>query len=207
MSQPRLNIHIQCFLNRSFMRIRTSDYAHISCNFTGSLIMSLTRPLRLARSSIAARSPLIQIAPYQKRWLATPVGTADAATLPLAGIRVLDMTRVLAGVSQAMLLISIASQTNISTSPTVHKSSVISGMEDKPSMTMSREVWYWQTPPYSSFDRAEVIKIEHPTRGDDTRAWGPPYASYTEASGKQGPGESAYFLAVRDSIPLRLRHC
>lgn len=43
---------------------------------------------------------------------------------------------------------------------------------------------------------AEVIKIEHPTRGDDTRAWGPPYATYNEESGKQGPGESAYFLAV-----------
>jgi succinate--hydroxymethylglutarate CoA-transferase len=45
--------------------------------------------------------------------------------------------------------------------------------------------------------RAEVIKIEHPTRGDDTRAWGPPYATYTKESGKQGSGESAYFLAVR----------
>lgn len=44
---------------------------------------------------------------------------------------------------------------------------------------------------------AEVIKIEHPIRGDDTRAWGPPYATYTEKSGKQGSGESAYFLAVR----------
>jgi len=44
--------------------------------------------------------------------------------------------------------------------------------------------------------RAEVIKIEHPTRGDDTRAWGPPYATYTDKSGKQGSGESAYFLAV-----------
>lgn len=43
---------------------------------------------------------------------------------------------------------------------------------------------------------AEVIKIEHPTRGDDTRAWGPPYASYTEESGQKGQGESAYFLAV-----------
>lgn len=47
-----------------------------------------------------------------------------------------------------------------------------------------------------SFRRAEVIKIEHPIRGDDTRAWGPPYAIYTADSGKQGPGESAYFLAV-----------
>ncbi|KAK3939496.1 CAIB/BAIF family enzyme [Diplogelasinospora grovesii] len=43
---------------------------------------------------------------------------------------------------------------------------------------------------------AEVIKIEHPTRGDDTRAWGPPYAPYKPDSGVEGPGESAYFLAV-----------
>lgn len=44
--------------------------------------------------------------------------------------------------------------------------------------------------------RAEVIKVEHPTRGDDTRAWGPPYAKYTAESGLDGPGESAYYLAV-----------
>ncbi|KLU84692.1 formyl-coenzyme A transferase [Magnaporthiopsis poae ATCC 64411] len=43
---------------------------------------------------------------------------------------------------------------------------------------------------------AEVIKIEHPVRGDDTRAWGPPYAAYTPGSKHEGPGESAYFLAV-----------
>lgn len=43
---------------------------------------------------------------------------------------------------------------------------------------------------------ADVIKIEHPTRGDDTRAWGPPYASYSSDSGKEGSGESAYFLSV-----------
>lgn len=45
-------------------------------------------------------------------------------------------------------------------------------------------------------DSAEVIKIEHPIRGDDTRAWGPPYAKYKPDSGQQGPGESAYFLGV-----------
>eukprot|EP01116_Phalansterium_solitarium_P006138 TRINITY_DN18443_c0_g1_i1.p1 TRINITY_DN18443_c0_g1~~TRINITY_DN18443_c0_g1_i1.p1 ORF type:complete len:491 (-),score=130.88 TRINITY_DN18443_c0_g1_i1:329-1801(-) len=35
---------------------------------------------------------------------------------------------------------------------------------------------------------AEVLKVEHPTRGDDTRSWGPPFT----ASG----GQSAYFVAV-----------
>lgn len=42
--------------------------------------------------------------------------------------------------------------------------------------------------------RADVIKIEHPVRGDDTRAWGPPYVTYTD--GSEGPGESAYYLGV-----------
>ena len=60
-----------------------------------------------------------------------------------------------------------------------------------------------------------MIKVEHPTRGDDTRAWGPPYAKYSQgddarhvgppfaenvkenAKGNlKGPGESAYFIAV-----------
>lgn len=45
-------------------------------------------------------------------------------------------------------------------------------------------------------DRAEVVKVEHPVRGDDTRAWGPPFATYKEGT-KEGPGESAYYLAVR----------
>lgn len=47
-----------------------------------------------------------------------------------------------------------------------------------------------------TWDRADVIKVEHPVRGDDTRAWGPPYAKYEDAT-KEGPGESAYYLAVR----------
>ena len=33
-------------------------------------------------------------------------------------------------------------------------------------------------------------------RGDDTRAWGPPYASYKSDSIMEGPGESAYFLGA-----------
>src|SRR5687768_6016477 len=39
---------------------------------------------------------------------------------------------------------------------------------------------------------AEVLKIEHPERGDDTRGWGPPHA--LDARGE--PAESAYFLCA-----------
>ncbi|MBI3050081.1 MAG: CoA transferase [Acidobacteria bacterium] len=42
---------------------------------------------------------------------------------------------------------------------------------------------------------ARVIKIEHPQRGDDTRAWGPPFVN----------GESVYFLSVnrnKESLTL-----
>ncbi|KAI9727584.1 MAG: hypothetical protein M1834_008023 [Cirrosporium novae-zelandiae] len=38
--------------------------------------------------------------------------------------------------------------------------------------------------------------IEHPTRGDDTRAWGPPFAKNIRGKKVETPGESAYFLAV-----------
>lgn len=56
---------------------------------------------------------------------------------------------------------------------------------------------------------AEVIKVEHPTKGDDTRHWGPPYAPYLPGSGKEGVGESAYFLAVnrnKKSLGLSFQH-
>lgn len=35
---------------------------------------------------------------------------------------------------------------------------------------------------------AEVIKVEHPERGDDTRGWGPPFLNQTH--------EAAYYLSA-----------
>jgi crotonobetainyl-CoA:carnitine CoA-transferase CaiB-like acyl-CoA transferase len=39
---------------------------------------------------------------------------------------------------------------------------------------------------------ADVIKIERPGSGDQSRGWGPPFAG----AGADGPGESSYFMAI-----------
>jgi crotonobetainyl-CoA:carnitine CoA-transferase CaiB-like acyl-CoA transferase len=60
---------------------------------------------------------------------------------------------------------------------------------------------------------ARVIKVEQPGKGDDTRAWGPPFlypgAQSPHAGGPDVNGESAYFLSInrnKESVTLDFKH-
>jgi crotonobetainyl-CoA:carnitine CoA-transferase CaiB-like acyl-CoA transferase len=60
---------------------------------------------------------------------------------------------------------------------------------------------------------ARVIKIEQPGKGDDTRAWGPPFlrprAQKPRAGEPAMEGESAYFLSInrnKESLTLDFKH-
>jgi crotonobetainyl-CoA:carnitine CoA-transferase CaiB-like acyl-CoA transferase len=77
----------------------------------------------------------------------------DGTAPPLAGIRVVDFSRVLAGPYATMMLADLG---------------------------------------------ADVVKVEHPKGGDETRSWGPPFVG----------GESAYFLSInrtKRSVALDLK--
>src|SRR5439155_26356 len=79
--------------------------------------------------------------------------TSSPDAPPLAGVRVVDLSRVLAGPYATMTLADLG---------------------------------------------ADVVKIEHPLGGDETRTWGPPFVG----------GESAYFLSVnrgKRSVALDLK--
>lgn len=73
---------------------------------------------------------------------------SDTRTGPLSGVRVLDLTRILAGPSSTQLLGDYG---------------------------------------------ADIVKVEKPGRGDDTRAWGPPYVKDVDGN---DTAESAYYMAA-----------
>ncbi|KAL8684874.1 MAG: hypothetical protein Q9218_008093 [Villophora microphyllina] len=131
--------------------------------------MASSRSLHLLTSSLRRLRPLNGFSRPRVRRLATTA--PDTSTLPLAGIRVLDMTRVLAGVRAKR-----------------RDSQFVLGTM----LTGVLAVLH----PDTGRPRVEVIKIEHPTRGDDTRAWGPPFAKHIRGKNTQSHGESAYFLSV-----------
>jgi formyl-CoA transferase len=85
--------------------------------------------------------------------MTAPDHSSVPATLPLSGVRVLDLTRVMTGPYATMMLGDLG---------------------------------------------ADVIKVEMPGKGDDTRAWGPPFID----------GESVYFMSVnrnKRSVALDLK--
>ena len=89
--------------------------------------------------------------------------TLDPAALPLAGVRVVDLTRVMTGPYCTMMLADLG---------------------------------------------ADVVKIEQPGKGDDTRHWGPPFYEPVEDAAAGSDHESSYYLAInrnKRSVALDLK--
>ena len=89
------------------------------------------------------------------------IAQSDDNAGPLSGVRILDLSRILAGPTCTQLLGDLG---------------------------------------------ADVIKIERPGKGDDTRSWGPPFVA-----GPEGPlpGQSSYYLAAnrnKRSVTVDLSH-
>ncbi|TPX59025.1 hypothetical protein SpCBS45565_g07855 [Spizellomyces sp. 'palustris'] len=121
--------------------------------------LPLTPPLRGLCHNLVAFRPNVLCSSARRQHSSTSSAAANA--LPLEGVRVLDLTRVLAGPYCTMILGDYG---------------------------------------------AEIIKVENPKSGDDTRAWvrtsgpynpsaGPPFAPNKDSNDHQ-TGESAYFLGV-----------
>ena len=83
------------------------------------------------------------IVSFHSRSLCT--APSESLPSPLEGIKILDMTRILAGPFATMIMADLG---------------------------------------------AEVVKVEAPGTGDDTRSWGPPFL------GQRDTRESCYFLSV-----------
>ncbi|WVW83010.1 hypothetical protein I302_105026 [Kwoniella bestiolae CBS 10118] len=120
------------------------------------------------RLSIRRAQPQL-VAPLQctaLRHYSTPLTSVNVDDRPLAGIKVVDLTRVLAGPLATMMLSDLG---------------------------------------------ADVIKIETPKTGDDTRSWLPPSASFPSEGTYPRPDlppESAYFLQAnrnKRSLTLNLK--